>query len=244
MTKRIIICGMSRSGTSLLYTLMANAIKGVRFNEKEVSALQYEFHDPVCLTKRPLDCFLLDQIFASFPRDDIRIIFSVRDPRDVICSVHRNVPFDYFCGFQNQYFVNPVEKTATLTNPGLWSIFQAWLKYKDHPNVITSRYEDLTTDPLGTAERLGKFIGEDMVSTGAFDIGEQTRIPNKMDQALNGVRAIDKKSVSVWRKHPQRVWTEFTNNKQMHDIVSALGYEEGPHWFFHHFAGRLPIDIN
>ena len=243
MTKRIIICGMPRSGTSLLYTLMANAIEGVRFNEREVSALQIDYDDPVCLTKRPLDCFSLDQIFQKFPGDDFRIIFSVRDPRDVICSVHKAVPFDYFIGFQNQYFSQPAKGLATLTNPGLWSIFLQWMQIKDHPNVITTRYEDLTSDPKGVAERLGEFVGEDLTGK-EFDLGDDTRIPNVMSRALNGVRPIDSKSVSIWRKHPRRIWSEFTDHKNMHDIVTALGYEENPQWFFQHFAGRLPIDLN
>ena len=35
MKKRIIICGLSRSGTSLLYTLLANAMPDIRFLERE-----------------------------------------------------------------------------------------------------------------------------------------------------------------------------------------------------------------
>jgi len=241
MKKRIIICGLSRSGTSLLYTLLANALPNIRFMEKEKSALNYEFDDDICLTKRPLDCFNLDQIMETYAGDDIRLLFSIRDPRDVICSVHQAAPHDYFIGFQNQYFINSAANLATLTNPGLWDTFQVWSKYSKLPQIRTVRYEDLVTNAATTLERIGIFLDEDLLKNS--QITEATRIPEGMKAPLNGIRKIDSKSVGIWRKHPQRVWQEFTNHEKMHLIMSQWNYEANPNWFLRHFGQRLPINF-
>ena len=162
MKKTIIICGLSRSGTSLLYTLLANAIPNIRFLEDEKSALNYEFDDDICLTKRPLDCFKLEQIMKLYAGEDVLILFSIRDPRDVICSVHQYAPHDYFIGFQNQYYIDAASNIATLTNPGLWDTFQVWSKFSGLANVWTVRYEDLVMNTATTLERISTFLDADL----------------------------------------------------------------------------------
>ena len=239
MKKRIIICGLSRSGTSLLYTLLANAMPDIRFLEQEKSALNYEFDDEICLTKRPLDCFNLGKIFEMYSEDDVRILFSIRDPRDVICSVHQAAAHDYFIGFQNQYFVNPAANVATLTNPGLWDTFQVWSKFSRQKNVYTVRYEDLVTNPTATLELISAFLGEDLLDDN--QITENTRIPKGMTAPLNGIRKIDDNSVGIWKKHPQRIWQEFTDHEKMHLIMAQWDYELNPNWFLRYFAQKLPI---
>ena len=241
MKKRIIICGLSRSGTSLLYTLLANAMPEVRFSETEQSALNYQFDDDICLTKRPLDCLILDRILKVFSDDDVRVIFSIRDPRDVICSVHKNAQHDYFLGFQNQYFINPTANLATLTNPGLWEIFQTWSKVSSLKNVHTVKYESLVTNPSATIQRIGSFLELDLSPDN--DITENTRVPEKMADALNGIRKVDTQSIGTWKKHPQRIWQEFTNHEKMHLIMSRWGYEADATWFLKHFDKRLPINF-
>ena len=241
MKKRIIICGLSRSGTSLLYTLLANAMPKIRFLEQEKSALNYEFDDEICLTKRPLDCFNLHKIFEIYSEDDVRILFSIRDPRDVICSVHQAEAHDYFIGFQNQYFVNPAANVATLTNPGLWDTFQVWSKCSRQKNVYTVRYEDLVKNPAATLELISTFLGENLLDDN--QITENTRIPKGMTAPLNGIRRIDDNSVGIWKKHPQRIWQEFTNHEKMHLIMARWDYEPDPNWFLQYFAQKLPINF-
>ena len=90
--KRIIICGISRSGTSLFYILLWNSIPGLGAPVGEVSALSMGNEHDFYLTKRPLDCMNLTQIFSKFSGDDVKVIFQIRDPRDVICSTHTSVP--------------------------------------------------------------------------------------------------------------------------------------------------------
>lgn len=235
--KHVIICGMSRSGTSLLYTLLANALPGFTFLDKETSAVSVTGIDRPLLTKRPLDCMLLEHIYELNDRD-VKVLFCIRDPRDVICSVHKNVPHDYFIGFKNQYFVVPDKGICQPTNPGLLQIVTQYSSFNG--SFLPIKYEDLVLDRAATAGKIAEYIGE-TVNIDAFEISEKTNVPNGIMKALNGVRNIDTKSVGQWKKHPLRVWNEFTENKQMHDLMNILGYEQTPHWFFEHYREKLPI---
>ena len=74
MKKRIVICGLSRSGTSLLtHCWPMQCPTSGSWSTK--SALNYQFDDETCLTKRPLDCFNLGKIFEIYSEDDVRILF-------------------------------------------------------------------------------------------------------------------------------------------------------------------------
>ena len=234
--KHIVIVGMSRSGTSLLYSMMTNALKEYEFKDGEISALSLKpMHKTI--SKRPLDCLALDQILELNDRE-VRVIFCVRDPRDVICSVHKNVPHDYFIGFLNQYFVIPEKNICQLTNPGLLQIIQSYMRHRD--KVLCVKYEDLTQQTEQTMKKINLFIDEEMRKDD-FSLNEQSQVPNGVIAALNGIRKVDAMSVEQWKKHPWRVWSEFSNHPQMHDIMAILDYERDKKWFINHFKRRLPL---
>lgn len=242
MKTRVIICGMSRSGTSILYTLLSNTIDGVEQHESETSAMSIDKSENISLTKRPLDCMQLDKIFDTFKNDNIKIIFQIRDPRDVICSSHISVPHDYFIGYQNQYFLDASKNIAVPVNPGLGDIVRQWLKYKDNPNVFTLKYEKLILEKDKTIRALASFLDLE-INLHEFDISEKTKVPNLMATPLNGIRKLDKNSIGSWKKHPHRIWDEFTSHKEMHELMRVLGYEQSPNWFFERFQKKLPIQI-
>ena len=242
MTKRFVICGMPRSGTSILYTLLANAIKEVEIFDGEKSALSMGSSDEVYLTKRPLDCMDLDEIFSTFHEDDVRVIILIRDPRDVICSTHVSVPHDYFIGYQNHYYVNEEKGYTTLTNPGIRGIVLGWLRHKDKSNVLTLTYEELVSNKTETVRVLANFLDIELDDK-SFDVEETTQVPKNLIGALNGIRKLNTSTVGIWKKHPIRVWDEFTSHKELHDIMRHLGYERNADWFFSFFRGKLPIEI-
>ena len=238
----MVICGFSRSGTSILYTLLSNAIKKVKFYDDEISALNLGNDHELCLTKRPLDCFKIDEILSKFKKDDVRIIFCIRDPRDLVCSTHKSVPHDYFIGYQNSYFIDSKKNVTTLTNPGIRQTAIEWLKHKEKSNVFTLKYEKLVNETDSTLINLINFL-EVSLDPNHFKINKNTRVPKGVESALNGVRKLDTDSVGIWKKHPIRVWNEFTLNKELHEINKSLGYEQNPKWFFEHFSGKLPIAL-
>ena len=241
MQKRIIICGMPRSGTSIFYILLSNNLEGIEFYEKEISSLNVNNNNEVCLTKRPLDCMILDQIFDKFKDEDLKVIFCIRDPRDVICSTIPTVPHDYFIGFQNQYFVDLNRGIRRLINPGIRQISSEWKKHKD--NIFTLKYEDLILKREEIIDQIADFLDINLDHK-QFDITEGMKIPKGMIGALNGLRKLDAKSIGIWKKHPVRVWEEFTNHVEFHEVMKFLNYEENEEWFLRFFIDRLPIKIH
>ncbi len=234
--KHVLICGMSRAGTTLLHSLILNSLGGFDFFDAEVSALAHARYARNVVTKRPLDCLLIEQIERELAGVDLRIVFCVRDPRSVVCSVHRDVPHDYFIGYRNQYFVVPDRGQCEPTNPGLRQIFAAWRTVRDR--AFTMFYEDLVTDPDATQLRLFDFLGEPIQrSFSAFD--ESSRTAGRMAVALNGQRRIDADSIDSWTRHPLRIWNEFTENTALFEMLRELGYERDNRWFTTRFAHRL-----
>lgn len=234
--KHILICGMSRAGTTLLHSLVLNSLAGFDFFDSEVGALTQARHAGNLVTKRPLDCLQLEQIERVLADVDLRIVFCVRDPRAVICSMHRDVPHDYFIGYRHQYFIVPAQGICEPTNPGLKQIFAAWRAVRER--AFTMYYEDLVANPDATQARLFEFLGEPIQRPfSAFD--EHSAVAPGMAVALNGQRPIDADSLDAWTRHPLRIWNEFTENTALFDMVRELGYEADNRWFTTRFARRL-----
>lgn len=204
--------------------------------ENEISCFNVKLGVDTILTKRPLDCLDLATIFTRLVDRDLRVIFCVRDPRDVICSVHRLVPHDYFLGYKNQYFIDGKNQTISLSNPGLKQVYAAWRGFAD--KVLTVRYEDLVLRPETVQRAIYAHVDEQ--PKGDFsEFSESSKVSEKMVVALNGARQIDSKGVGIWRKHPQRVWQEFTDNPALFEMVIGLGYEVDTEWFRSTYRSRL-----
>lgn len=234
--KHVLICGMSRAGTTLLHSLILNSLAGFDFFDTEVSALAHGGHPRSLVTKRPLDCLVLEQIERQLSDVDLRIVFCVRDPRSVVCSIHRDVSHDYFIGYRSQYYIVPDQGICEPTNPGLRQVFAAWRKVRDH--AFTMYYEDLVSDPDAAQRRLFDYIGEPFQHRfSAFD--ESSKTAAGMAVALNGQRRIDADGLDSWTKHPLRIWNEFTENPALFEMLRELGYEKDNRWFTMRFAHRL-----
>ncbi|MGH7505241.1 MAG: sulfotransferase domain-containing protein, partial [Longimicrobiales bacterium] len=126
--KQIIICGPPRSGTSLLYNMMATALPEFGRSPFETSAHEHIMKTQHYVSKRPLDILELHalprrNVFAK----ELHVVVVVRDPRDVVTSIHPNVPHDYFIGWDASYFVGPAYPYAPeLRSPGLSAIAAAF----------------------------------------------------------------------------------------------------------------------
>ncbi|MCB1997561.1 sulfotransferase family protein [Rubrivivax albus] len=234
--KHILVCGMSRAGTTLLHSLLMNTLPGFDFFDREVPALAHVTHPRNLVTKRPLDCLQLDQIEPRFAGVDLRIVFCVRDPRAVICSTHPEVPHDYFIGYRHQYFIVPAQGICEPSNPGLRQIHAAWRAVRGR--AYTLHYENLVQDPDGTQAGLFDFLGEP-VSQRFSSFDETSPVAAGMAVALNGQRPIDVDSLESWTRHPLRIWNEFTENTGLFEMVRELGYEHDNDWFTRRYARRL-----
>ena len=61
---------------------------------------------------------------------DVKILWMLRDPRDILTSIHANQP--------DKYYVTPDRLIKSL---------QLYLQFKDEPQVMAVRYEELVGNP-------------------------------------------------------------------------------------------------
>ena len=232
----IIICGFSRSGSTLFYNLIRNTIKGLEVFDRELSALEVINKPGSHITKRPLDCFCLQQIIASNQREKrIDVIFCIRDPRALITSMHQAVPGDYFISFENQYFIDPQRDIATRTNPGINDVMKA---FRSIYGIYALKYEELVEHPDLIQQSLAETY--QLEFSGKFsEFDETAAVPEQLQGPLNEIRAIDKKGLAAWKKHPVRIWEQFTTYPELFGILKELGYEEDTQWFKDMFRHRL-----
>ena len=84
--------------------------------------------------KTPLNSNCIGEFLDEFP--DGKFVFLVRNPVNVYASLRR------------RHYSNVISACN-------WLVESAYLsRYRDHPNVILIRYEELVTDPLGVVGRL------------------------------------------------------------------------------------------
>ena len=129
MIDRILICGCARSGNTLMFSLIDTGfenivkVKGGPWGEQ---VPKEAVEGKVVVGKFPRKASRLYKLMA----DDLGIIYMMRDPRDVLVSKHFERPRTYWTSVERWI------RTATVA-----------LEYKDHPNVLLLKYEDLITKP-------------------------------------------------------------------------------------------------
>ena len=162
----IVIGGCARSGTTLLLSLLSShrQIAAVPYetqllcpgaywqleggiSKPDIEKLYHEVSEiGSCGTslawceKTPRNVSNFEAILASLG-SSARLIHIVRDGRDVVLSTHPQNPTGYW------------------VSPERWlSDVRAGLAFRDHPQVLTIRYEDLVSDLPGWSRRLCEFL--------------------------------------------------------------------------------------
>jgi hypothetical protein len=158
--------------------------------------------------------FMIDHIGAILERfPDARLIFLVRDPRDVAVSSRKSV-FSTF----HPYF------TAQL-----WRDQQTvgieWLDRLPEGRVFLLHYEELTADPEGSVRRLCDYIGEafEPGMLRFFETDEAKKSASLSESWGNTNRPVSRASVEQWRKglsDRERLLVEHVTRAQM----ARLGY--------------------
>ena len=216
----IIICGQSRSGSTLLYNLLRENVANFKFYDTEISALRVP-DDCDQITKRPLDLFEAKRIKDN---RKCRFIATMRDPRDILTSVHTSVPNDFFCDWDYQYFVS--DKKIEKNIPGLIPFYEE-MCLVEYLTII--KYEDIVCYPEELQVGLSSMYGFAYHSKFS-DWGEQP-VPNFFHQALNGVRPLETSNIGRWTKFPERIKEQFEACPQLFEIVKEFGYEDDDSWF-------------
>lgn len=216
----IAVCGLRRSGTTLLQMMLEFALPQARRFGREMSAwraatYQWRNHE-VMISKAPDDIFRLGRLLQYYKHQAARVrpIVLIRDPRDVFTS--RLAGAD-----SRRYFLDL----------GMWPQYRSILGTLLHiPGILLLRYEDLVTDTAGIQRQIDAFTGEPSLRP-FLDFYRESRADFDI-LPLNGVRPVDRDSIERWRRpeHRQRIQALLHADGGFADALIDLGYESSTDW--------------
>jgi hypothetical protein len=232
--KHVIVCGYSRSGTTMFYNMLRTSLTGYGFFEKEVSACDViGLENQSYMSKSPLDIFNLDNIIKAnrFSKQIILLIL-IRDIRSIITSYHKAVPDDYFIAYDLQYSPD-YDGNLTYKNPGVIPTANAIEKATSNINFksIILRYEDLITNSEEQESKLKNQLNFEFKDH--FKNFYHHPIPEKLMRQLNNSRPLDITRLDAWKRpeHSQRIRSQFTRCPALFDLLITYGYETNRDWF-------------
>jgi hypothetical protein len=206
-----IVGSSPRSGTTLLAEMMAHGFR-VHAEPKEVPIYSRPAVPvDVYLTKRPWDVLVSRFALRALPNVDI--VCMVRDPRDVVVSVHGEDPDRYWAGLKFWKTYEPeVER----------------LHGRDHFTIV--RYENLVRDPDGEQRKLMTRLPY-LDQQSWFSTFDATARPSQQSlHALRGLRPVSPASIGAWRSHLPRLAGQLEQHGSISDSLVRHGYERDASW--------------
>jgi Sulfotransferase domain len=155
--------------------------------------------------KTPRNVFAIDNLIKFFG-PDLKFIHLVRDGRDVITSKHPHDPSRFWVGEEDW----------------VWHVGEG-LRYYNHPQVLTVRYEDIVLKFDATIKRVLEFTGDAMVES-VLDWHRFSRI--KEHSAWFGpAKPLNPANIGRWRKfQDSEIIRHFLANEDATRLLSELGY--------------------
>ena len=245
--RHLTVCGVPRSGTSLLYNMLCATLDGFAFDrgERVTSSMLWRYEDRA--SKSPADVFRArDFERHNMHRKTIAMIVTVRDVRDVVTSRHPWAPDRYLIGYEGGYhFHGPAREREVYwdASRGLEAYFTQIEALRRAPpcTLCLVRYEDLARDPAAVQARLGRDL--DLCFHGAF--GDYHTRPethairyastsSHQDGAPGAAGGpVSTTRIGRWRlpEHRARIRDQFTRFPALFDLLAAYGYETDTDWF-------------
>lgn len=211
--KRIYIAGCGRSGTWLALGMMST------FCDTALRRQEAHFGHFATMTHRPESVHVVKRIhfaweFLDQVPERIVLLYVIRDPRDVLTSVHR--------GTENYITIdrweNEMKALGNLLSNG-------------RSNLVVVRYEDMVTDPVKHQQRLASLL-ELQPSRSPKRFFEGFEVDEAATEGMHGLRPPDANSIGRWRRNPRSV--EYIASVQdriapwFDRIGRELGYGAGP----------------
>ena len=235
MDRHLLITGQGRAGSTLFYSMMQHTLQGFFMPDGEVSAAGLLSEPGNTCSKRPFDIFYVNEIMKVAPRfKKVDLILTLRDPRDILTSVHKRVPDDYFCAADHCYGV-PKDGKPVRNMPGLLPIHYAMVDVMQSGHfpqgVFILKYEDLVADPDAVQAMLAEAF--DLSFRGSFQEFYTREVKDENAAAMNGLRPLDPSRLQKWRRpeHRDRIIDQFTRFPELFDVVTGLGYEPNNSWY-------------
>jgi hypothetical protein len=248
LKRQLIICGYPRSGTSMLFNMVASTLEGFEIVEGERSALQSIWKYGSYVSKCPHDVVKLRNYKIqqqNIHEKELLVLVITRDIRDVITSKHQWAPDIYMMGYASSLTI-----TGTYPNyikgfdgPGIDKYSKAIRNAQKAEgfHTVTVKYEDLVSSPnvyqdiLKTRFALnfnGRFSDYYKYKErhGLRYTGSKAPIDESLVKSSS---AVQKKFVGRWKapEHYQRIVEQFDNYPALFDILISDGYETSTDWF-------------
>ncbi len=229
----IIIGGCGRSGTTLLLTILSahshiyslpieteafvhwdhkkNGVDLPRLGALYYYILKSDISEEVTrwCEKTPRNVLYFDKILSFF-KGKVKLINIVRDGRDVLLSYSPNSSDSYHV--DSDRWIRDVS---------------AGLKYINHPQVLTIKYEDLILSYSKTMEKVCEFIGEKF-SDELKDWVKNAKLENSFVQKnawFSPIQGLHSNSIGKWKKPENRKRIgEVMKNKEVVKLLKKLNY--------------------
>lgn len=240
----VLICGFPRSGTSLLFNMMAATLPGYRRDEFERYAPNRLHRLGNYITKAPMDVFHVRELDKlNINRKKLAILVVVRDVRDVLSSRHPLIPDEFFIGFDHSWWPNRTTPEGwSYSAPGIVDIFDEMFRIRERSDVMFVRYEDLVLEP-GTvqahvADRFslpftGSFAQYDRITTNHPYLYKGRHKARDEALALEG-KPLTTTRVQRWRTDQRirnRVRSQFERCSRLFEPLEFFSYESSRTWF-------------
>jgi hypothetical protein len=234
----IIVCGAPRSGTTLLISILDSHkeilaipfetwllvnkrrnrwFKRESLNRKFILLQLKAFLLSLNITKdhrrwcekTPTNVFYLDFIFSLFNKK-VKVINIIRDGRDVVMSHH--------------------SRLGNFMSPQKWVRYvEEGLKYKNDPNVLTIRYENLITKYEDTTALIAQFLNIENTFKPDFylntNVSDNTSVISGFgNKGIYEAKPISKQSLGKWKNNEQ-ITRQFIEFPPALNLLKQLGYE-------------------
>jgi hypothetical protein len=226
--------------------MLADCLESFNFDDFERTSVQtiriYDNH----ASKSPLDIFEVRNLGGhNIHNKEVIVFVLIRDIRDIITSVHPNVPDDYFIGYEASYRVRGQfpNYEAIFDAPGIGEIFREiqYLRNSGDYKVDLIRYEELIGDPDRFQEALSRkydlsfkesFVNFHLNSS-KHGIKFEGQWKTLRPSLVRSDKEVTTAYIGRWKisKHRQRIIQQFTQHPELFMILREYGYEQNDDWF-------------
>ncbi|CAL4181201.1 unnamed protein product, partial [Meganyctiphanes norvegica] len=164
-----------------------------------------------CSHPRTLATYLPLSLFNPCLLDDIKIVYVLRNPKDVALSRFnhsRLVKREGFIGNMNQFIQYFVDENLLIGS--YWEhVADVWER-KGHGNLHLIFYEDLKHDLLWEMKRLGRFLGVDLSADQVGKLAQHVSFPEleRREVAPFGFQYESLLNMEVSKKDTVAIWKE------------------------------------
>jgi len=241
--QQLVVCGYPRSGTSLLYNMLASTLRGrFTFTEFENYFIHHIHKLGSIATKSPLDILHIKFIDDLNIHDKkLIILVMIRDIREVITSRHPIFPDNYFIGHDFSYWPQDSKFDKWKYDaPGVMQISNEIRDASKRDDVLLIKYEDLTSAPDMIQNTIEQRYG--LKFSGVFSKYDKKskslpyRYSGKYEArdpslVLEGGGVIKREKRWMNPEHRARIVDQFEKCPELFDLLVEYGYENDSSWY-------------